>query len=309
MPRPASHRQVASDRLRDGAILVNPVSGRGNGSRRTAEITRLAENLGWKGEVLETTADRHAGVLAAECVARGARRIIVCGGDGSVMEALDAISSTPAELGIVPLGTGNVFALNLGLPHGMLAALKVAMYGKPTPIDVGQANGTYFGVLAGIGWDAALVRDANRELKDRLGLLAYFLAAIRNLEHPLSRYKVSVDGKSQEVRAKSVLVANMGLIQGRLEVIPKARPDNGELTVAIVQAASLLSWVGLSASVLAGRLSDDPRIQLIQGRHIEITSLEGEQLVEADGNVLPPSQRLIVDVVPGGAMVLLPPGR
>ena len=290
-------------------IILNPVSGRGNGRGRRDEVERAARKLGWEGTILETTPEQHAGILAAQAVASGTQRIIVCGGDGSVMEALDAISGTKASLGIVPLGTGNVFALNLGLPHGLAAALSTALTGTPKPIDVGRANGTYFGVLAGIGWDAALVRDARRELKDRLGLLAYFLAAIRNFEHPIGTYRLKIDRQpAREVRAKSILVANMGLIQGRIEVIPKARPDSGELTVAVVQADSLLSWVALSTSVLAGRLTDDPRIQLMQGKHIEIENLEGPQLIEADGSMLAPNHRLVVDVVAGGARILLPRG-
>ena len=299
----ASLPQVKGSRA---VIIVNPVSGRGSGRGRIEEIRRAAVRLGWQGRLIETTAKRHAGIIAKQLVSRGTRHIVVCGGDGSVMEALDAVCGTAVRLGIVPIGTGNIFALNLGLPNGLVAALQVALNGQPAQIDVGRANGTYFGVLAGIGWDAALIRDARRELKDRLGLLAYFLAAIRNLEHPINRYRLRVDKQPvQEVRAKSIVVANMGLMQGHIQAIPKARPDNGELTVAVVQADSLFSWVGLSASVLAGRLTDDPRIILQQGRHIEIESLDGAQLIEADGSILPESTMLTVDVIPGGATIML----
>jgi len=288
-------------------LIINPVSGRGDGRNRVKELQRIAHNLGWQGYVLETTPEKHAGVLAKKLVAEGYRHLVICGGDGSVMETLDAVAGTTTQLGIVPLGTGNLFALNLKIPQNIAAAMKVALHGQSTSIDVGFAEKTYFGVAVGIGWDAAVIRDAKRELKDRLGLLAYFLAALRNLEHPISNYRVIVDHAAPlEVKAKSVLVANMGLIPGSIQVIPKARPNSGELTVAIVQAESLLSWLALSASALTGRMHDDPNIQLITGKHIVIESLDGPQLVEADGNDLPPTERLVVDVIPGGATILLP---
>lgn len=291
-------------------IIVNPVSGRGLDRSRAHTVDRLARKLGWKGELLETTPEMHAGFLASKAVRSGSKHIIVCGGDGSVMEALEAVAGTDASLGIVPLGTGNLFAVNLNLPRTVQGALKTALFGVPQAIDIGRANGLYFGILTGIGWDAAMVRDANRELKDRIGLLAYFLAAIRNLEHPISTYELTIDGRpSLTVAAKSIIVANMGLIQGRIEVIPRARHDSGELSIAIVQAESLLSWVSLSASALTGRLVDDPRMQLLSGKHITIQSLSGPQLVEADGNDLPETERLVVEVVPGGATIFMPPKR
>lgn len=291
-------------------IIINPASGRGTVRSRAKEITKIASTFGWKGEIFETTIERHAGVIAKELIHRGYHHIVVCGGDGSVMESLDAVAGSNTRLGIVPLGTGNLFALNLGIPRNIPSALEVALRGEAKAIDVGRANGTYFGVIAGIGWDAALIRDAKREVKDRLGLLAYFLAALRNLEHPISHYRIMIDKNDPlEVKAKSILVANMGLIQGNIEVIPKARSDSGELTVAVVQAESVLSWLALCASALTGRLVDDPRIQLFNGQHIVIESLEGPQLVEADGNDLPPTERLSVDVIPGGVSIMLPRPR
>ena len=291
-------------------IIVNPVSGRGLDRSRLQNVERLARKMGWDGEILETTSQMHAGFLAQKAVHSGARHIIICGGDGSVMEALEAVAGTKCALGIVPLGTGNLFAVNLDLPRTINGALKVALFGVVRDIDIGLTNGVYFGILTGIGWDAAMVRDANRELKDRLGLLAYFLAAIRNLEHPISRYEITIDGQpSLTVSAKSIIVANMGLIPGRIEAIPKAHPDSGELTIAIVQAESLFSWVALSASALTGRLVDDSRLQLFSGKHIVIQSLDGPQLVEADGNDQPSTERLTVQVVPGGASIYMPDKR
>lgn len=297
-------------RTQQPVLIINPVSGKGNGHGRTDYIERLAHSMGWSGETLETAANQHAGDLANYAVKAGYHHLVICGGDGSIMEALDAVAGTRCLLGIVPLGTGNLLSINLGLPRNTKDALKVALFGTPKAIDVGRANGVYYGVLTGIGWDAVMIRDAKRELKDQLGLLAYFLSALKNLEHPVSTYRITVDGNVPiTVRAKSVLVANMGLIPGKIEAIPKTRPDSGELTVAVVQVESMLSWLALSASALAGRLVDDPRLQLIPAKHVIIESLEGPQLVEADGNDLPATTTLCVDVMPGGVTVLLPPTK
>ncbi len=112
------------------------------------------------------------------------QRLLVCGGDGTATEAADALVGTKVALAVLPSGTGNLLALNLGIPADADTAWHLALTAEARPLDVGRANGKVFLVMAGMGLDAHMVHDADRELKERLGVLAYLIAALRNLGRP-----------------------------------------------------------------------------------------------------------------------------
>src|SRR5436190_781897 len=125
-----------------------------------------------------------------------------------------------------------------------------ALAGEVRPVDVGRANGKVFLIMAGMGLDAHMVRDADREMKERLGVLAYLWAILRNLGRNDVRYAITIDGRLFHRRAKTVLVANLGRITGGLELVPGADPEDGLLEVAILRAQGLWDLVILAAGAL-----------------------------------------------------------
>ncbi|HUQ84870.1 MAG TPA: diacylglycerol kinase family protein [Candidatus Limnocylindrales bacterium] len=160
-------------------IIVNPVSGLGDPKKRRELIKNTAKEVGWIGEYEETTLRKSAGYIAKNAIKKGIKHIVVCGGDGTVMEALVAAVKKPVNVGVVPLGTGNLFARNLDLPLETEKAVKLALTGNAEKIDIGVANGKYFSIVAGMGIDVDMIKDATRELKNKLGFFAYILLQLK----------------------------------------------------------------------------------------------------------------------------------
>jgi diacylglycerol kinase (ATP) len=288
------------------AIIFNPASGVQDAETRRATLQQLARDAGLTCELGITDVDRGAAPLAEQAVADGMERLLVSGGDGSLTEAAHALAGSRTALAVLPGGTGNLLALNLGLPTDPDAAVRLALTGEARPMDVGRANGAAFLLMAGMGLDAHMVRDADRELKDRLGVLAYFIAAFRNLGRGPVRYAITLDGRLLYRRAKTVLVANMGKITGGLELVPGADPEDGLLDVVILRAQGFWDLTRLAGLALLGRHVDDPGVEIHKAREILIVTVL-PQPVQIDGNELEPTTRLHVQVEPGALRVVRAP--
>src|SRR5215211_813969 len=121
----------------------------------------------------EVPKSRKAGKRARAALKEGADLVFVWGGDGTVQRCLDALSGSDATVAIVPAGTANLLATNLGIPEDLPEAVRIGFHGRRRKLDLGVVNGEHFGVMAGVGFDAAMIRDADRSLKNRLGRFAY----------------------------------------------------------------------------------------------------------------------------------------
>jgi YegS/Rv2252/BmrU family lipid kinase len=287
-------------------FIINPVSGIGDSKKRKDEIVQIAKNLGWKGKIFETTKIKNAGVIATEQINAGAKHLVICGGDGTIMEALQVIINTNIVLGIVPLGTGNLFAQNLGITGSRKAMIERALFGTPKKIDVGRANDTIFAIIAGIGFDAEVMKEANRKLKDRFGPFAYLIIGLKILYRRPGLYSVSIDKKRQKIfRAKSIMIANMGKLQGGIEAVPNAHWQNGILRIGIIKASAFPAWLSLLGSALIGNINKSPHYTLLKGKHVEIVSLSGKKPYQCDGNHFPATRKLTVEVLPRAVSVLV----
>jgi diacylglycerol kinase (ATP) len=306
-------------RPRRVAVIFNPASGQGDPAerRRRLETALLSETV--QAEIRETRPDETAATLAHEAVASGAEIVLVCGGDGTIMEAAAGLIHQPVALGVVPGGTGNLVATNLRIPIAIPEAVRVALHGQPQLLDVGRRLGDpesaqnprpfadVMVLMGGIGWDARMIRDADRRWKERLGPLAYFLAALRNLRHRPARFRIELNDEHPIVRrAASVLIANFGRVTGGLPVVPGADPSDGRLDVAVLMAESLPGLVGLCVSALLGRLEEDPRMAYYRVRRVRITA-DRLQPIQLDGNDRGNERVLEIEVDPGALRVMLPP--
>lgn len=279
------------------AIIFNPASGNEEIETRRATLEALAHAAGLTCELSETDKDQGAAPLAQKAVADGMERVLVSGGDGSVTEAAGALAGTGVALAVIPGGTGNLLSLNIGLPTDAESAIRLALTEKARPMDVGRANGTVFLIMAGMGLDAKIMQDASRKLKDRLGALAYFVAAVRNLRRPRVRYSITVDGRTIRRRAQTVLVANLGRITAGVELVPGADPNDGLLEVAILRAEGLRDLATVAWGAVWGKARDPALLEIHRGREIVIETAR-PQPVQLDGNDAPPTTRLEVRVEP-----------
>lgn len=278
-------------------VIFNPVAGSAPGE------DELRAELGDAVTLVPTTEDDPGTGQAADAVADGADLVVACGGDGTVRAVLEAVAGTDATLGLLPFGTGNLLASNLGLPTGFDGFADVDERPRRT-IDTGTVNGETFAVMAGTGFDAEMMADAPSGLKERIGTTAYVLAALRHLRDDLLPTTVHVDGRPWfEGRSAMVLVGNFGTISGGVDVFPDARPDDGRLDVMVVSAANLRDWAGVAWRLLRRRGLGAVAAERTSGREIVVTT-GAPRRWELDGEERAPADRLEFGIVPASLRVI-----
>jgi diacylglycerol kinase family enzyme len=258
---------------------------------------------------LETGPDDTGERLARMAVASGVDLVISSGGDGTVTACVAGVAGSGIPLGVLPSGTGNLLARNLGLPLQADAALAVALTGAERRLDVGVANGRTFVVMAGIGFDAALLSSVSEQLKMRVGWHAYALSGLRHLWDRLTRVELRIDGGPPVRRlASDVVVGNVGTLQRNLRLLPDAVPDDGLLDVAVITAWGVGAWIGLVVDVLLLRRKTS-RLTHLTCRELVVDSRRPRPW-EIDGEVIGPTRQLRVSLRPGDLLVRVPgPGH
>ena len=290
------------------AIIVNPVSGIGkNAHKRKESLQKIIKESGWKGMTLETTKKVSAQMLARKAVKNGAARIIVSGGDGTVMQVVGELVNKNVILGVIPSGTANIFAKNLGIPMDTQAALDIALNGVSRKIDVGRANNHFFGFIAGIGMDAEIMKDTSRDLKDRIGQLAYITTWMQNLKNKPRLYSVSINGGAKkEYKASAILIGNMEKSMAGVKAFPGASPRSGILQISIVNVNSFKDWLNFVYNGFKGTMEKSSCITMLHGKNIEIKSLDEKIHFQCDGDVFEPTKKLTVTIIPSGLSVAFP---
>ncbi|HEY3485907.1 MAG TPA: diacylglycerol kinase family protein [Ilumatobacteraceae bacterium] len=282
------------------AVVINPASGGAaddDAELRGAFDALVGDVLDEPVEWLETTEDDPGTGQARSAVERGATTVVACGGDGTVRACLEALADTDTALGVVPLGTGNLLASNLELPTGD-AAPSAAVSGPVRRLDVGTVNGETFAVMAGSGFDALMIRDANPATKRRIGSAAYVFSALRNLPVSLVHTTVTVDDRTVfRGRTAMVLVGNCGAVTGGLEVFPGAQPDDGVLDVAVLTAAGPMQWMSVFWRLLRGLPQRRNLVARHTGRRIRVETSKPRPY-ELDGEDRPATRELEYTIRP-----------
>ncbi|MET7834892.1 diacylglycerol/lipid kinase family protein [Micromonospora sediminicola] len=236
----------------------------------------------------------------------GADLVLVWGGDGMVQRCADALAGTGVPMGILPAGTANLFAANLGIPADLPEAVRIALHGRRRRLDLGRLNGEHFAVMAGAGFDGDLIRDADRKLKGRFGRVAYVWTALRHVRGECVRTRIRVDGSDWfDGDASCVLFGNVGTITGGIPAFDDARPDDGVLEVGVATASGAVDWARTLGRMAAGRSDDSPFVRITRGRKIRVR-FAAPKTYELDGGARGTAKRLKVTVVPGGLTVCCP---
>jgi diacylglycerol kinase (ATP) len=293
-------------RPRRVAVVFNPATGGGDPAGRRRETQEALENAGLDVLWLETTREDPGQGQTAKAVAEGVDLVVVQGGDGTVMACVTGLAGTEVPMAVLPGGTGNLLATNFDIPADLDGAVEVALDGDRVRLDVAAMDDDRFVVMGGIGFDAAMLRDADPELKERLGAVAYALSGFRHLRRRVTRFRLRLDDRPPVERTgQGVLVGNLGRLQGGLPVMPDARPDDGLLDVAVLQTRTVLDWLALAARVLLRRRKD-PQLELFQARRVEI-GCDRPQPVERDGDPLDtPRDHLVIEVIPKALTLCVP---
>jgi diacylglycerol kinase (ATP) len=201
-------------------------------------------------------------------------RLLVWGGDGTVRRCVNTVirEKYDVDVAVLPAGTANLLARNLDIPIDLRGSVDVAVNGAARPMDVGRMNGEHFTVMAGTGFDALLMKEADDSgMKDRYGRLGYIWAGVRHRDLDAADAVVTVDGTPwYSGRASSVLIANVGTITGGLQAFPDADPTDGLLEVGIVSAQSATQWVRVLASAAVHRAEQSRFTEVTRGERIEV---------------------------------------
>ena len=214
----------------------------------------------------EVDKSRHAPEGARLAAAQGADVIFVWGGDGTVQRCIDAVAGTDTAVAILPAGTANLLAANLRVPHDLGEAVQVGLHGDRRRLDTGSVNGERFTVMAGAGFDARMISDADRSTKDGLGR-AYVVTGVRNLGARRVKATVEEDGTPfYKGKVSCVLAANVGKILGGIEAFPEARPDDGRLELGVVTAGNPVQWARTFGRLARGQAAVSPSVKVTQGR-------------------------------------------
>lgn len=245
-------------------------------------------------------------------VKRGVDLVVVVGGDGAIGQVATRLTGTGVPLGVVPTGTGNLFAGNLGIPSDRRDAIRTILEGNAKPLDVGRVRvdgkRRAFTIACGIGYDAKVMDATPKPQKLRWGQLAYLANAVRrardlrNVPHVLT-----IDGRRLEVNAAQVFIANLGRMLPMVEPRPPVDPQDGLLDVIVVKASGplrglLAGWEAMRQEDLG--LSDGGHVYRARARTIRVRT-DTPRLVEIDGSIVGRTP-VEASIVAGGLCVIVP---
>jgi YegS/Rv2252/BmrU family lipid kinase len=294
---------------RSACLIFNPVAGQSDPEQDLLTIeTLLAPEIDL--DIRLTTPEVDAGQLAQEAVERGVHMIIASGGDGTLSAAANALVGTNIPLGVISRGTANAFASALGIPDTIEGACQTILEGTTRVVDAAQCNGKPMVLLAGVGFEAEMVEKADRESKNRFGMLAYIMAGVKQLrEFDTFEAKIETDEKVITVTAAAVTIANAApatsiLAQGPAGIIF----DDGLLDLTVVapenRTGAIASAYHLLQSAFRGDAAERDDIGYLRARRIKVTT-EPPQKVVLDGEIIGTTP-IDVECVPGGLTILVP---
>ena len=287
------------------AVVVNPTKVADLGELRRT-ITRALVAADWPEPMwLETTADDPGDGQCVQAVRDGAELVFACGGDGTVMACVTALAGTDVALAVLPAGTGNLLATNLGLTDDVATAIEVVLQGGRRRIDVGVVGEQSFAVMAGMGFDAHMLDATNATAKKHIGWLAYVAGAAKHLRDRPMRISIRLDDQPPfDRRPRTVIIGNVGRLQGGMRLLNDARPDDGLLDVAVLNPRTLRHWAALGWGVLR-RKDTVARMETFTAGRVEIRSTR-DQPRQLDGDLIAPGRDLLVIVRPQALLLCVP---
>ena len=274
----------------DVFAIVNPLSGAGANpdvaAARVALLTQRFAAAGVDGTVHLTERGGHAAELASAAVELGVRIVLAWGGDGTINEVGSIVAGTSSALGIVPAGSGNGFAAELGIPWQPSDAIEVVINGRDRQVDAGEINGRLFFNIAGIGFDAVIAEQFNlRGSLGNRGMRPYVQIGIREtFRYRASTYRVTLDGEEIVSNALVIAFANGREYGNRIRVAPQALVDDGKLEAVVVEDRGPLSrlWAGRHLALGTADRAARVRLRSIATARVET---DGEILYHVDGEV------------------------
>ncbi|SDT78229.1 diacylglycerol/lipid kinase family protein [Actinoplanes derwentensis] len=268
--------------------------------------SRGIEKLLW----YEVPKSRKAPKQVRKAVKADVDLLIVWGGDGMVQRTLDVLArdkkGRETPVAIMPAGTGNLFAGNMGIPTDLEKAVEIAFTGDRRRIDLGRLDDEHFAVMAGVGFDGAMIKDADGALKDRLGKLSYVWTGLRHVNGETPRAKIKIDGNDWfDDEASCVLIGNVGTIHAGIQAFDGASPTDGWLDVGVATAHNAVEWARALGTMAVTRSDNSPFVRTTRARRIDVT-LESKMEYELDGGARAKTRKFTARVVPEAVRICVP---
>ena len=284
-------------------VVINPASGQNQYILNTINRVFHDHQAAWDVSITQKSGD--AARFARQAIADGAEIVGAYGGDGTVMEVAEAVAGGQIPMAILPGGTANLMSVELGIPKDLTKASQILVDPNSVVrhIDMGQVGEMKFMLRVGLGFAGEKVKIADREMKDKWGILAYSIAGLKALKTTsVAQYRITVDGIEHETDGKTCLIDNAGNIgmQG-MSADKSISVSDGMLDVIVVRDASVSSWIAVGDQIL-GREPKPGAVKHWQGREISI-ECDPPQTVQLDGEIWDPTP-VSAKVLPGVLPVL-----
>ncbi|HKP29976.1 MAG TPA: diacylglycerol kinase family protein [Gemmatimonadales bacterium] len=264
-------------------LLVNPTAGGGRARGVALAAANVIRELGHDLEVVVTSARGEVEPLARDAAARGAERVLVCGGDGTIHEGVNGLAGTGTALGILAGGRGNDLAATLGVPLDPAAAARHLVESPTRRIDLGVVNGRRFGTTAGIGFDADVATRTNRGAWRRAGRFAYLGGIFASLVAFRAPYlRISAGNMRREGRYMMCAVSNTGRYGGGIFIAPNASAVDGMLDICLVTHASRLRLLRILPAAYRGQHVRAREVEMLRAETVEVVA-DRELPLIADG--------------------------
>jgi YegS/Rv2252/BmrU family lipid kinase len=289
-------------------VVLNPVAGHANVEAICEALARHLGKASISYHVYQTTGEERFADLLESAIERGFDTFVAAGGDGTVSALVDGLVHTRMPLGILPVGTVNALARELGIPLDLdQAVCLLAGEHAVAGIDVGQVNGRCFALNASVGVSVSTMQATRAQDKRRLGVWAYLLSGSRKLMGAQPhRFEIEVDGRVDRYRASEVVVANGGAIGDPvLRWGPDVHLDDGQLDLCVIRARSALDYLVLAWNMFWKSQRRDPRLRCFRIKQSARIDVRGTMPVQADGDVSGETP-MQISVLPHAVQMIVP---
>ncbi|HYN86904.1 MAG TPA: diacylglycerol kinase family protein, partial [Ardenticatenaceae bacterium] len=299
------HIHTATKRAK---VFINPVSGLRQAEVAFPLLEQVLNEFNCPFERHDTQADEPCTALVRQAVGEGYDLVIAMGGDGTIMEVANGLVGSNAVLGVIPLGSANVFAAELGIPNDPNAAARLLFEENQRicPVDLGRIDDRYFALRASIGLEAEVIEETDRDLKARLGRLAYVVKGIQTLRQAEQAvYTIETENIKVETQGMTVYVTNAATAGQRpFQLGPDIKMDDGLLDVCIFSASGLTDAAALVGKIILGDYSADVHARYLKARWVRVEA-DPPQKVQLDGEMHGETP-VEIEVVPAAIRVICP---
>ncbi len=287
-------------------IIFNPMAGQAATLQQELEgAAQVWRAAGWSVDMQPTQAAGDGTRLAREAAMAGYDLVAAAGGDGTINEIVNGLAGSETALTPLPIGTVNVWARELGLPMQPRATAEALLRGTIRRVDLGLAGERYFLLMAGVGFDAAVVMAVHAREKRRLGALAYVVRAVAlAFAYGGTRAQITIDGDPLFGRVLMLVIGNTRLYGGVISITSEAIIDDGLLDVCLLRGRNWLRSLGQISSVLRRRQRADPQVEYRLAREVTI-SARRPLPIQVDGDYIGTTP-MTFTIAPRALRVLLP---